>query len=164
MDNAVLILQGDGHNADCLKIKVKLPFKSGLAFLLVKGGRGMNKHLIIAVLLGIFISNFASADTRFDITDLGTLGGEWTAATSINDLGQIVGWSQDTATQYVILWENGVMKNLNIIGEAMSINNLGMIVGHRENVTESQAFLWENGEVTQLRNAYTDTLKQGPKT
>jgi hypothetical protein len=110
----------------------------------------MKKKLIITVLLGIFISNFASADTRFDVTDLGSLGGKWTAATSINDFSQIVGYSQDTVTKYLILWENGVMKNLNIIGEASSINNIndsfncpsGAIREFRGNHRESYARRW----------------------
>jgi probable HAF family extracellular repeat protein len=100
--------------------------------------------------LVIFISNFVSADTRFNITDLGTLGGEWTHATSINDWGQIVGGSRDTTeTWHPILWENGTENNLNIIGEAYSINNSGVIVGW-EDRTESQAFVWEDGVVTHL--------------
>jgi probable HAF family extracellular repeat protein len=63
------------------------------------------------------------------VTDLGTLGGSQAAATAINNLGQVVGWAQDsTSTKDGFLWSNGMMTNLGNFLPA-AINDNGVMVG-----------------------------------
>lgn len=73
--------------------------------------------------------------------DLGTLpGDEYSSASHINALGQVVGWSApaDFATYRGFLWSNGLMQDLNTlipansgwqISFASGINDFGQIVG-----------------------------------
>src|SRR5262249_5340857 len=75
------------------------------------------------------------------MTDLGTLPGRPTSlANAINNTGQVVGFSQDPDgnNTVAVLWQNGVMANLNtlippgshfFLQEALGINNRGQIIG-----------------------------------
>jgi probable HAF family extracellular repeat protein len=84
------------------------------------------------------------------MTDLGTLGGNQSAAHGINDLGQIVGEaSTSSGEMHAFLWDHGVMRDLGIAGETSSahgINNSGEIAGaaFAMNVRGS-AVLWKAG-------------------
>lgn len=76
--------------------------------------------------------------------DLGTLLGRDATGLGINNCGQVVGWSDSpTSTAHAILWENGVVTDLNdILGGyasfALGINNRGVIVGQVGTLTENQ--------------------------
>jgi probable HAF family extracellular repeat protein len=51
------------------------------------------------------------------MTDLGTLGGAPGVALSMNDLGQVVGYSHTASRQiHPFLWEEGVMTDLGTLG------------------------------------------------
>lgn len=87
-----------------------------------------------------------------DICDLGTLdGGEGTAeAWGVNDRGQVVGTScSPTGYCRAFLWENGVMRDLNLLKgayphrllNAMAINDLGQITGRAATGTGFEAYL-----------------------
>ena len=69
---------------------------------------------------------------RFKSVDLGTLGGDWAYATGINDAGQIVGASTDSAGDWHgFLWENNNMQALDDLlppNRPFLINNQGKIV------------------------------------
>lgn len=102
------------------------------------------------------------------MTSLGNFGGVFSAATSINDHGQIVGYSGvpdgipgDIYPRSAFLYENGVLRNLGGFGRDLSsstadINNLGQVVG-AGNLADGAAhgFLYENGELVDL-NALID--------
>ena len=86
------------------------------------------------------------------MTDLGALGGSYSYAFGINDLGQIVGYYQ-TSYGYgynrPFLYENGVMTDLGTLGDncyPQAINDLGQIAGYSSNGDCSRAFLYENDE------------------
>ena len=92
--------------------------------------------------------------------DLGTLGGTFSRATSINNRGQVVGVS-DVATnvqhavQHAFLWRAGAMTDLGTLGgdssEAVAINDRGQVVGTSDTASGAQhAFLWENGSMIDL--------------
>jgi probable HAF family extracellular repeat protein len=84
------------------------------------------------------------------MTDLGTLGGNLSAANAINDRGQVAGESNTASGEmHAFLWEHGVMTDLGTAGETSSahgINNRGEIVGATfgKNV-RGGAVLWKNG-------------------
>jgi len=53
-------------------------------------------------------------DQAGTLTDLGTLGGDDTVPYAINNLGQVVGYSVDAATNtHAFLWQSGTMVDLN---------------------------------------------------
>lgn len=69
------------------------------------------------------------------LTELGTLGGNYSGAASINDKGVIVGSSYlpRSSTLRAFVWQDGVMRELQGLGgsesSASRINNHGVIVG-----------------------------------
>jgi probable HAF family extracellular repeat protein len=89
------------------------------------------------------------------ITELGTLGGDSSFATAINDLGTIVGSSMTAdGSLHAFLWRDGRMTDLGVPGVetfAEDINNRGQVVGWRV-ASEGPAagFLWQRGTVTLL--------------
>ena len=67
------------------------------------------------------------------MTDLGTLGGNSSAASAINAIGQVVGGATTAApsTSHAVRWDNGVITNLTP-GQASSasgINDAGQVIG-----------------------------------
>ena len=115
---------------------------------------------------------FAAANVQaippdYDITYLGTLGGNRSFAYGINDLGQVVGESK-TGEGYgyethAFLYTNGIMRDLGALGAgtlgewgcAYDINNNGWIVGGSTYDSEYEdakhACLWKpNGTITDL--------------
>lgn len=93
------------------------------------------------------------------MTDLGTLGGAYSSATSINDNGQIVGQSttaSDAGNPRAFLYSGGRMTDLGTLGgiysSANAINNSGQIVGYSSITTSSiaHAFLYSSGGMTDL--------------
>ena len=90
------------------------------------------------------------------ITDLGALVNDPTAvshAADINDLGQVVGFSNGISWWRPFFWEAGVMRDLGTPGEygvAEAINNRGQVVGHAYVDEETHACLWQNGSFTDL--------------
>lgn len=92
------------------------------------------------------------------ITPLGSLGGTRTSAADINDLGQVVGSSQNAAGEMrPFLWtaKKG-MVDLGTIdgdrGRASAINNSGQIVGYSElqGTTVAHATYWYKGKIHDL--------------
>jgi probable HAF family extracellular repeat protein len=88
--------------------------------------------------------------------DLGTLGGDNSAAYGVNDRGQVVG-KADTAlfgSTHAFLWQNGRMTDLGTLGGpnslALRVNNRGMVIGYSETGSTTHAFLWQNGALHDL--------------
>ncbi len=89
-----------------------------------------------------------TADYR--LVDLGTLGGESSYATAINDRGDVVGSSQAADGEYHgFVWRNGSMKDLGML-RPTDINNRGQIVGTVDTTHGMQAVLWSRGRITDL--------------
>jgi probable HAF family extracellular repeat protein len=107
------------------------------------------------------------------VSDLGTLGGPDAAATSVNERGQIVGFSftdsapdPDTGLPPVhpFLWEDGRILDLGTLGGSMAVpgslsapggvvlNNRGQVVGTSNKAGDQthHAFLWERGALIDL--------------
>lgn len=102
------------------------------------------RNLAVSAALALMVPA-AQAAVEWTIRDLGTLGGDNSAATGINELGQVVGWAQTTPT---IIWtgelvgfahafitapDGGTMTDLGQLGEtgssATGVNDAGRVVG-----------------------------------
>jgi probable HAF family extracellular repeat protein len=98
------------------------------------------------------------------MTGLGNLGGPWSAARSINDLGQVVGYlgvdslpgnPGELYPTAAFLYGNGEMHMLGGLSPdwsslAADINNLGQVVGSAGLDGDSHAFMYENGQMIDL--------------
>jgi probable HAF family extracellular repeat protein len=98
------------------------------------------------------------------MTDLGTLGGDFSRASAINPRGQVVGdlfifdpegSDEDPPEFQAFLWEKGVRTDLGTLGgtdsRALGINPRGQVVGVSRTASGVEhAFLWEKGVMTDL--------------
>ena len=90
------------------------------------------------------------------MVDLGTLGGDASAANAVNGTGRIVGWANDSAGhQRAFLWSGGTMHDLGTLGgtdsEARSINATGTIVGWADTPAQVQhAFVRTGSTMTDI--------------
>lgn len=109
------------------------------------------RYLYVAIVLSI--TTTASAEIRYTVTDLDTIGGSWwIVAHAVNNAGQVVGayptdtWPASYGRAYV--WENGTMTDLGTLGgrvsRATDINEAGVIGGYAYGEGHPQhAVLWE---------------------
>jgi probable HAF family extracellular repeat protein len=90
----------------------------------------------------------APAVSGYRLVDLGTLGGQSSYATAINDRGWVVGRSQATdGTYHGFLWRHGRMTDLGTLSP-VDVNNRGQIVGTRDDAPG--AYLWTAGRLVDL--------------
>jgi probable HAF family extracellular repeat protein len=99
------------------------------------------------------------------VRNIPTLGGDWSYAAAINNVGQAVGIATIDAidfidpTRHAILYRDRVMQDLGTLGglisEAYDINDAGQVVGMSETTPdfksgEPHPFLYQNGAMTDL--------------
>jgi probable HAF family extracellular repeat protein len=92
-----------------------------------------------------------------ELSNLGTLGGNYSLPTDINNAGEVVGgaWLPGDLTKHGFLWRDGIMTDLGTANGdpcsfAESINSRGQVVGASQSAAGgcnlfTSAFLWENG-------------------
>jgi probable HAF family extracellular repeat protein len=104
-------------------------------------------RMILVATVVLFLGTKVEASSMYTITDLGSLPGYGTSiATSINDLGQVVGYANVAGAPNPIfgpqsfLYSNGQMTPITPIGggPAYSINDSGVIVGSNGLATPGQ--------------------------
>ncbi len=94
---------------------------------------------------------------RYEVIDLGTLGGAESRAYGINEAGQVVGYSLTAeGEQHAFVWdESAGMIDLGTLGGdksiAYAINNRGQVVGSARTASgKLHAFIWEQGRMTDI--------------
>lgn len=128
----------------------------------------MSPHLkSLSIGLAIFaaqsaFSLAAHAQTSYDLTPIGSLGGSYVSARAINDVGEVVGCSEavinGTPTLRAFLYRNGETMDIGSLTPAGTacahdINNAGEITGRSAAPTgEDRAFIYRNGTLTSLGN------------
>jgi probable HAF family extracellular repeat protein len=119
---------------------------------------------------------------RGQIRNLGTLGGNESVATGVNNQGQVVGLATIDAPDSLsfpglgqqtraFLWEHGTMRDLGTLGGpdayAIGINDRGQVLGFSfvnstlnptTGLPTGDGFLWENGVITDIPNPLGGTL------
>lgn len=111
-----------------------------------------------AAIFGALTAASAHADfsvTSVTMTDLGTLGGQTSEASDINDSGTIVGYSADSlGASRGFAYSAGVMNQVGVSGAEASwangINNAGQIVGTSRVPTGDHAWRSQGGFITML--------------
>jgi probable HAF family extracellular repeat protein len=107
------------------------------------------------------------------IIDLGTLGGNFSLATTLNNAGQVVGAAANTTLDPLslfgfgtetraFLWQDGVIEDLGTLGgpdaAALAVNESGQVAGFSYTdatptpvgMATTHPFLWRNGTMTDL--------------
>jgi probable HAF family extracellular repeat protein len=91
------------------------------------------------------------------MTDLGTLGGLFSAAYAINDSGQVAGYADtaDRGSRHGFLWGAGVMTDVGTLGGrnsyAQAVSAYGQVVGYADTADGlPHAFFWDNDGMTDL--------------
>ncbi len=90
-----------------------------------------------------------------EVIDLGTMGGAWSDARDINELGWVVGVAENSSgANRACLWRDGQIIDVGTPerewGDAEAVNARGQIVGSVDDGDRSRAFLWENGVLNPL--------------
>lgn len=90
------------------------------------------------------------------MTDLGTLGGAVSAASGVNDAGQVVGFAAiASGDAHAFRWESGRMTDLGTLGgresRANAINRFGVVAGTAVNRNGmDRAVRWVDGRIEEL--------------
>lgn len=93
-----------------------------------------------------------------NMQDLGTLGGTFSKAASLNEAGQVAGTASiaGDVANHPFLWDGSVMIDLGTLGgrngAAFAMNQSGDVVGRADvpGSASRHAFLWSNGTMTDL--------------
>lgn len=111
-----------------------------------------------------FTSSWTNALHQYTVTHL-TLGGTWSTALAINELGQVVGTSQISgdASYHGFIYDKGTITDIGSI-YPNDINNLGQVVGYYSTEINGnstvRSFIYSNGSVTDLSTISSDPRAQ----
>jgi len=98
----------------------------------------------------------AATTVTYTIKRLGTLGGIQSYANAINNVGQTVGTSRNSAGKFrAFIYQAGAMKPLaalaGVTSSASDINDAGTVVGYSTTLAGAErAVRWQNGAIKNL--------------
>ena len=120
----------------------------------VRGHLRKHSQTLVAALAVGFIVCPCVAYTGYTAIDLGTLGG-FTAPYSVNDKGDVTGYSEVAGKPHAFIYSNGAMADLGTLGGiqsfGQSINFSGQIVGQFQSTPGlNHAFIYSDGMMTAL--------------
>ena len=119
----------------------------------------MKKHVVVLASLTVLsVFSLCQAELRYSIIDLGSLGGDTSIASGINDSGQIAGHSYITGNSalHAFLYDGTSITDLGTLGGIVSrayvVNDSGQIVGTSrfEESDISHAFLYDGTSMNDL--------------
>ena len=127
---------------------------------MTQGAWAMNTDAIRSTListLGLALalaSAWASAQSIYRLTDLGTLGGVGISGGSMNASGQVAG-TTNQSPERAILWDGSTLQDLGTFGGTTSvghsINDSGQVTGRAKTAGEvDHAFLWDGSTLQDL--------------
>lgn len=129
--------------------------------------RPRNLFIGLALLAAQAAASAAHAQTVYQLTPLGTLGGDTAVVYAINNVGDIVGCSQalinGAPTSRAYVYRNGLMMDIGSLATAgtscaYDVNDAGVITGTSAAPTgESRGFVYRNGAMTSLGNFGTSS-------
>ena len=125
---------------------------------------GISRVMALTVALpALLCAKMAAAAIEYSITDLGTLGGNYSAATGMNNMGQVVGDSYTSSgAEHAFQYSNGQMTDLGTLqapytggSQATGINDAGQVIGGSIDTATgtAQGFIYSNGFMTDLSGA-----------
>ena len=97
--------------------------------------------------LGVFVgvAAVATGSTVYDVTDLGTLGGDSSVAFAVSGNGQVAGWATDTLGETEAVIFGGVNPQSLGLGEATGINSSGQVSGTVSIDGATHGVVWTGG-------------------
>lgn len=108
--------------------------------------------ILILLLSSTVLADYPNLPNYNQIVDVGTFGGDYSAAYAINEHGQVVGGAQIETEEYrAFIWDSNVMTELS--GQkswASGINDNGQVVGEYVESEQYISCFWLDGELTTL--------------
>ncbi len=120
------------------------------------------RMLTLVILAGLFFPHGLSLAgmPKYDVTEIGILGGDFSGGSGINSLGHIVGFSRIENGQYhAFIWNGTSILDLGLLPDKQesrgnAINDLGQAAGKSWGIAgsagDARAFLWQGGMMTDL--------------
>jgi probable HAF family extracellular repeat protein len=120
--------------------------------------------VLLVFCFACFSSSWATPLHKYSIKHL-TLGGTWSTAIAINELGQVIGTSQISgdASSHGFIYHKGRITDIGSI-YPYNINNLGQVVGHYNTEINGdptvRSFIYSDGTLTDLGTISSDPRAQ----
>jgi probable HAF family extracellular repeat protein len=129
--------------------------------------RGYRRRLFNGGLLCLLLTTATTrAQSRYTVSDLGTLGGKTSLATGVNNRGEVIGQADlpgNTGSFHAFIYKSGKMEDLGTFGGSYStangINDIGEVVGDASilNNIYFNAFLYRLGNTLDIGAPYSDS-------